>query len=278
VKSPREVPRSPLTLTLPLRGGGDRKDAFHLATLREGLKPFRLHWFPRLRSTNDHAIKLRQRRELFAPAIVLAGTQIRGRGRGSNSWWSGPGSLTVTFVFPVEEHLSPHQVPLLAGLAVRDAAAELTGNKAVTLKWPNDVLFEGRKLAGLLCEREMKADLIGVGLNVNVNPRRAPAALREQITSLREVTGESIDISQALITVAKHLHRAMSRRGDRLFTETLMRYDEHHALVGRKVSVVEAGSGQLVTGRCAGLDSAGRLVLRAGRKTHPVLAGQVRMH
>ena len=55
-------------------------------------------------------------------------------------------------------------------------------------------------------------------------------------------------------------------------------YDEHHALVGRKVSVVEAGSGKLISGRCAGLDSTGRLILRDRRKTHPVIAGQVRMH
>jgi BirA family biotin operon repressor/biotin-[acetyl-CoA-carboxylase] ligase len=253
-------------------------DAFHLERLRQGIKPFKLHWFPRLRSTNDHAAELRRRGELFAPAVVLTGRQIAGRGRGSNSWWSSSGSLTVTFVFPVEEHLSPHQVPLLAGLAVRDAAAEVAGAAEVTLKWPNDVLFAGKKLAGLLCERVSKADLIGVGVNVNNDPKRAPAALRGQITSLAAIAGRTIDINEALIALAAHLHRAMSRRGDRLFVETLNRYDEHHALVGRRVSVVEAGSGRVVSGRCAGLDSNGRLVLRNGKKTHPVIAGQVRMH
>jgi BirA family transcriptional regulator, biotin operon repressor / biotin---[acetyl-CoA-carboxylase] ligase len=181
-------------------------------------------------------------------------------------------------VFPVEEHLSPHQVPLLAGLAVRDAASALVGDAEVTLKWPNDVLFDGKKLAGLLCERVSKADLIGVGVNVNNDPKNAPAALRGQITSLAAIAGRPIDINEALIALAAHLHRAMSRRGDRLFVETLNRYDEHHALVGRKVSVVEAGSGRVVSGRCTGLDSNGRLVLRNGRKTHPVIAGQVRMH
>jgi BirA family biotin operon repressor/biotin-[acetyl-CoA-carboxylase] ligase len=252
--------------------------SFDLARLRAGLKPFKLHWFPRLRSTNDHAAELRRRGDLFAPAVVLTGRQIAGRGRGSNAWWSSGGSITVTFVFPVEEHLSPHQVPLLAGLAVRDAAAELSGDAGVALKWPNDVLHDGKKLAGLLCERVRKADLIGVGVNVNNDPRQAPAALRGQITSLAAVAGRPIDITDALIALAAHLHRAMSRRGDRLFVETLNRYDAHHALVGRKVSVVEAGSGRVVSGRCAGLDSSGRLVLRNGKKTHPVIAGQVRMH
>jgi BirA family transcriptional regulator, biotin operon repressor / biotin---[acetyl-CoA-carboxylase] ligase len=255
-----------------------KANTFNLARLRQGLKPFKLHWFPRLRSTNDHAAELRRRGKLFAPAVVLTGRQIAGRGRGSNSWWSNRGSITVTFVFPVEEHLSPHQVPLLAGLAVRDAASALVGDAEVTLKWPNDVLFDGKKLAGLLCERVSKADLIGVGVNVNNDPKNAPAALRGQITSLAAIAGRPIDINEALIALAAHLHRAMSRRGDRLFVETLNRYDEHHALVGRKVSVVEAGSGRVVSGRCTGLDSNGRLVLRNGRKTHPVIAGQVRMH
>jgi BirA family transcriptional regulator, biotin operon repressor / biotin---[acetyl-CoA-carboxylase] ligase len=184
----------------------------------------------------------------------------------------------VTFVFPVEEHLSPHQVPLLAGLAVRDAAAELLDDAAVSLKWPNDVLYGGKKVAGLLCERVSKADLIGVGVNVNNDPTKAPAALRRQIASLSAIAGRAVDINAVLIALAAHLHRAMSRRGDRLFVETLNRYDQHHALVGRKVSVVEAGSGRVVSGRCAGLDSNGRLVLRNGKKTHPVIAGQVRMH
>jgi len=116
------------------------------------------------------------------------------------------------------------------------------------------------------------------GLNVNVDPRKAPGALRAQITSIAEITEEQIDLSVALVEVAKHLHRAMSRRGDRLFIETLHRYDEHHALIGRKVSVAEAGSGTLVSGKCAGLDSSGRLILREGKTTHRVIAGQVRLH
>ncbi len=252
--------------------------SFSLTRLRSGLKPFKLHYFSRLKSTNDHAALLRRQGKLFAPAIVLTSMQVAGRGRGTNSWWSDAGSITVTFVFPVEEHLSPHQVPLAAGLAVRDAAAELTCDDAIALKWPNDVVFEGRKLAGLLCERINKADLIGVGLNVNTNTGRAPKALREQITSLAEIAGKPIDITDALIGLAKHLNSIMSRRRERLFTETLQRYDQHHALVGKTVSVLEAGSNQVVSGKCTGLDSSGRLLVRHRNKSRAIIAGQVRMH
>ena len=143
-------------------------NSFNLAQLRPGLRPFRLHWYPRLGSTNTQAAKLRRQRKLFAPAIVLTGRQLAGRGRGNNSWWSLPGCLTATFALPVRDHLAPHQVPLLAGLAIRDVLAELSGINDIQLKWPNDLLYQDRKLGGLLCERLDHLDLIGLGLNVNL--------------------------------------------------------------------------------------------------------------
>jgi BirA family biotin operon repressor/biotin-[acetyl-CoA-carboxylase] ligase len=247
---------------------------FNLAQLRAGMRPFKLHWFPRLRSTNDHAAVMRARGDLFAPAIVLSGHQTAGRGRGGNSWWSAGGSITVTFVFPVEEHLAAHQVPLVAGLAVRDAAAELSGNDAIALKWPNDILYEGRKLAGLLCERIRKADLIGVGLNVNTPINKSPAGLRERITSLQSIARHPIDLTAALVCLSKHLHTALARRGERFFAQTLGRYDDHHALRGQHVTVVNHD--QTITGTCQGLDSAGRLLLRDRKILHRVIAGEVR--
>ncbi len=251
--------------------------SFDLARLRSQIKPFRLHWFPRLRGTNDHAAVLRKRGELYAPAMVLTGHQLAGRGRGAHAWWSGPGCLTVTFVLPIEQHLSPHQIPLLAGLAVRNAAAEIAGEPKVELKWPNDVLYDGRKLAGLLCERVHKADLVGLGLNVNLDPRRAPAALRERITSLSTIAGKSLDITDALVTVARHLKATLLHRDERLFSYFLQEYDTHHALVGRRVTVINNGEGPPVTGRCEGLDSTGRLLLRSRKTLHRVVAGQVQL-
>src|SRR5688572_14026500 len=180
--------------------------AFELSRIRSQIKPFRLHWFSRLRSTNDHAARLRRAKKLFAPAIVLASHQLHGRGRGANRWWSGDGSLTLTFVLPIAEHLQPHQIPLLAGLAVRNALAEVSGIASLQLKWPNDLLHDDRKLAGLLCERVHKADLIGVGVNVNVPAKRRPRTLRAQSTSLLQVTGVQLDMNDVVIALARHVH------------------------------------------------------------------------
>lgn len=250
--------------------------SFRLDRLRAGVKPFRVHFFSRLRSTNDQAAAMRKRGELFAPAIVLTGRQIAGRGRGSNTWWSGKGSITVTFGLPVEEHLEAHQVPLVAGLAVRDAAAEISGRDDLALKWPNDVMVDGRKLAGLLCERVQKADLVGLGMNVNVDWREVPAGLRKRIISLEEVARHPVDLTDTLVTIARHLYAALSRRGERPFAETLRRYDGYHALVSKRVTILSDSQPPLA-GVVQGLDEMGRLVLKTRNGTTKIISGQVQV-
>ncbi len=249
---------------------------FRLADLREAVQPFRVHFFARLGSTNDHAALLRKRGTLFAPAIVLTSRQLAGRGRGAHRWWSPAGCLTVTFVLPTDADIAPHQVPLLAGLAVRRAAAQLAGSNAIQLKWPNDIQHAGKKLGGLLCERVMNVDLIGLGLNVNVDPAKAPADLRLRITSIRGIAGRPQDMTQALGAVAAALRQIMRERSQRPFAEMLREYDEHHALVGRPISVIEAGDGPAISGRCEGLDEMGRLLVRRRNGTiERIVAGNV---
>jgi BirA family biotin operon repressor/biotin-[acetyl-CoA-carboxylase] ligase len=204
---------------------------------------------------------MRKKKKLFAPAIVLTSHQIGGRGRGSNTWWSGEGSLTVTFVLPVQEHTLPHQVPLIAGLAVRNALAAHSGIEDIQLKWPNDLLHRDRKLAGLLCERLDNVDLIGLGVNVNVDLKRVPKALRERVTSLSAIAGVSFDLTSILIDIAKSLHNALSHRDETQFSQILKEYDRHHALVGRKIRAIVAGEPP-IGGVCVGLDNIGRLLLR----------------
>ena len=113
---------------------------------------------------------MRKAGRLFAPAIVLTGHQIAGAARRELvvvKAGRDHGHLCV----PSRRPFRPHQVPLLAGLAVRNAIVEVTSLHGIQLKWPNDLLYDGRKLAGLLCERVEKVDLIGLGLNVNVRAK-----------------------------------------------------------------------------------------------------------
>ncbi|HEV8293285.1 MAG TPA: biotin--[acetyl-CoA-carboxylase] ligase, partial [Tepidisphaeraceae bacterium] len=215
------------------------RNSFDLPHLKNSLKPFRLHFFPRLRSTNDHATLLRKRGDLFAPAIVLTPNQIAGRGRGRNTWWSKQGALTVTFVLPIDHTRDPHQIPLIAGLAVRNAAAELSGDHSIGLKWPNDVVHDNKKLAGLLCERIDRVDLIGVGLNVNIDPSDAPKSIRDRLTSLLLIAGKPLDLNDVLIEISRQILRVWSRRQEHPFPALLAEYDRHHTLTGRRLSIVD---------------------------------------
>jgi BirA family biotin operon repressor/biotin-[acetyl-CoA-carboxylase] ligase len=253
---------------------GNRQSSFDLPRLRPALKPFRFHWFSRLRSTNDHAGRLRRAGKLYAPAVVLTSRQIAGRGRGSNTWWSTRDVLTVTFAIPVQERLAPQELPLIAGLAVRNAAVEITGDHDIQLKWPNDLLRDDRKLAGLLCERVENVDLVGVGLNVNVDPGDAPTQLQSQITSLLCIAGKPLDITKVLITIAKHLHQNIRRRLELPFSAFVREYSRHDALAGKTVTIA-SGCEPLITGRCEGIDNSGRLLIRQRGKLIPIVAGMV---
>jgi BirA family biotin operon repressor/biotin-[acetyl-CoA-carboxylase] ligase len=174
--------------------------------------------------------------------------------------------------------LAPHQIPLLAGLAVRDAIAPMVPRATVQLKWPNDLLVDGRKLAGLLCERVHKADLIGVGLNIDIQHAEIPKALQRRICCLADFSDEAIDITDALIAIAKAMHDMLTHQNERSFAEWLRDYDSHHALTGKRVSVLTNDGRPPLTGICQRLDSMGRLVLSHRGHVHRVIAGEVRLH
>lgn len=179
-----------------------------------------------------------------------------------NRWWSASGSITATFVLPVEEHLAPHQVAIAAGLAARNALAQISGVERLGLKWPNDLVCDGRKLGGVLCERLAGVDLIGVGANVNTDTSLAPRGLRRRITSLAEAAGHPLDLTETLIALAQHLRAVAARRRQAPFAAVVREYERHHVLTG--ISVTCSTVGGIISGLCRGIDDAGRLVIAAG--------------
>lgn len=254
-------------------------DPYPLALMRQSLRPMRLRFCPVVGSTSDRAARLRRERRLFAPAVVLAGRQTAGRGRGSHRWWAGPGSLAATFVLPLFDHLPAHQLPLAAGVAIRSALADFCPGASLQLKWPNDVLSDGLKLAGLLCERLEGADFVGVGVNVNVDPARAPRRIgvgdvRGRITSLWALSGQAVPRYRVLLAIAHALEAMAARMHDYGFAQVLKEYEAHHALSGRPVAV-RTGEGQVIHGLCRGLDRLGRLIIQDGAQRHTIIAGHV---
>lgn len=246
--------------------------SYELPRLRKELTGWRLIYRAVLRSTNSFALARRQAGDLPVPAIILTGKQTAGRGRGRNLWYSTEGTITVTFALPVNSILPPWRIPLAAGLAVRRAAA-LFSREPVELKWPNDLLINGRKLAGLLCERAEQVDLIGVGLNVTTDFRHSPKPVRERAVSLAEVGPGSLSMTTVLIQLAREV-RGLLHSADMTDSALIQEYDRYHLLVGRQVTI-DRGEEGIVTGRCTGLDHTGRLLLQDGQTTHRIISGQV---
>jgi BirA family biotin operon repressor/biotin-[acetyl-CoA-carboxylase] ligase len=179
--------------------------------------------------------------------------------------------MTVTFAF-AEIPRPAQELPLIAGVSVRRILAQVSGLSDLKLKWPNDILYSGRKVGGLLCERVNGIDLVGVGLNVNLDVAAAPPLLRNRITSLKEVTGRTFEHTALLIEIGRDLSAELVRGAS--LESIIAEYALHDALAGQTVHVTEP-DGTSRSGVAGGLDDTGRLIIRNGRAAHHVVAGHV---
>ena len=144
-------------------------------------------------STSDLARLLSRASFVSLPLVVWANRQTRGRGRGTNLWWSDAGSLTFTIALdPAAHGLRPEHEPRLAlatAVAIIDAIGPAGLTEPLGIRWPNDIEAGGRKLGGILPERvegpRGPRILIGIGLNVATKLDNAPPEVRRMATSLR---------------------------------------------------------------------------------------------
>ena len=197
--------------------------------------------------------------------VVTAETQTAGKGRRGRVWHDAPGaSLLVSVITrPV---LAPAQLPTLslaAGVAVIDALAAV--GVTARLKWPNDALVDGRKIAGVLLERHGDAVVLGIG--INVRHAAIPPVLAEHATS---VAGEGGDadrerLLQALLRALDHWRATLECDG---FEAVRARWSEV-ATLGQRVSV------DGVAGVAAGIDHDGALLVATESGTARVIAGDV---
>jgi BirA family biotin operon repressor/biotin-[acetyl-CoA-carboxylase] ligase len=169
---------------------------------------FRLLTHEIVASTNTEALALARRGE-EGPLWVVAREQTAGRGRSGRHWISAPGNLYATLLLldPAPAEIAP-QLAFVAGLAVRDAIADCARDLAekLALKWPNDVLYADKKLAGILIESEAAAKL-AVAIGIGVNCLHHPEQTMFPATDLAEAGGR---ISPDTLLCA--LSSAMMRR------------------------------------------------------------------
>jgi BirA family biotin operon repressor/biotin-[acetyl-CoA-carboxylase] ligase len=196
---------------------------------------------------------------------VVAECQSAGIGRHGHTWHSEPdGGLYLSIVLRLREPTP--SVTMALGLAVQRAVNDLAG-VAADLRWPNDVMLNERKLAGILVQASDKGVLIA-GIGLNVNQTVFPKELRDLATSLRIETGTAQDLDTILDRVV-----AESLRHVRMETpEILRRFEEHSSYARGKAVVVEGG----IRGVTAGLDGNGFLKVQTEIGLETITAGGVR--
>jgi BirA family biotin operon repressor/biotin-[acetyl-CoA-carboxylase] ligase len=235
-------------------------------------------YFPETDSTNVQAARLAH---AGAPegTLVVAERQTRGRGRLGRSWVS-PAHVNLYASFVLRPNLAPADAPqigLAAAVAVARALAPLAPGK-VTIKWPNDCLLDGHKVAGILTEMDAEVDrvrwvVLGIGVNLNATGRAFPPELRATATSVRLTTGREVDRVAFTAALCGALEAVYDRLLHEGFGGLVVEWEAYSCLTGRMVTIECAG--QRTEGRVRGVDAHGRLVLEGPRGAERIVAGDV---
>jgi BirA family transcriptional regulator, biotin operon repressor / biotin---[acetyl-CoA-carboxylase] ligase len=241
---------------------------------------FRLHVLDTVDSTNDEAMRRLTAGEP-TPFAIIGREQTKGRGRLGRQWHSEPnGNLYITFAF--RPLLAPDRMPTITLWIGANLCALIASYCRLSprLKWPNDLLIDGRKTGGILTEARIDADqirdlVIGLGLNLQAPRGGWPADLQGRATSLSEATGAPVDINRLAAALIGRVLSAYEtfHRGEHQASldELWSRFD---ALRDRPVTVLQGA--ERITGVAQGIEADGTLLLKMPNgQTQRFRAGEV---
>jgi BirA family biotin operon repressor/biotin-[acetyl-CoA-carboxylase] ligase len=231
-------------------------------------------------STNDAALSA-ARAGAPAGSVFVAEHQSAGRGRTGKSWLSkaGTGLLFSVLLRPRTSAERLSSLTLAAGLGVRAALQAVTAGH-FTLKWPNDVLANGRKVAGVLCEGQLsgrEVDAIVIGVGINVARQELPPDLAGAATCLEDLVLAGYVVPSREELLVEALAAIESRAGRHLDHGFALLHDEftaHDALAGRRVAVSGASE---IRGVARGVDQDGQLLVEDEGVVMSLRSGTVRL-
>jgi BirA family biotin operon repressor/biotin-[acetyl-CoA-carboxylase] ligase len=238
-----------------------------------------IHHFEVISSTNDHARDLAEQGAAHGE-VVVAESQTGGRGRRGRPWVSPPGRNVYLSVV-LRPDLPPARVTeltLLTSVAICDALRQ--ANVPAEIKWPNDVLVGGRKIAGILTELASEPErvhwvVVGIGVNVNATEADFPEELRPIATSVRIERGEPAPRALFVAACLTALEAWLDRHAEEGFGPVREAWRERCGTLGRDVTV--RTEGRDVVGRAEDVDATGALLVRTGAGVERILSGDVLM-
>ena len=229
-------------------------------------------------STNDGAYKLAEGgcRE---GTVVISDLQTKGRGRMGRTWESSQ-TNNLYFSVVLRPKLLPSSAPkitVLSALAVSEAIEETTSLRP-KIKWPNDILLNGKKVCGILTEMKSESDMIdfviiGIGVNVNSMRRDYPKNLQGSVTTLKHETGKTIPRQVVFERIISNLEKWCIIQINSEFGKVKDKWKHYSFLSGKTVTVKNIN--EKLVGTVLGIDESGFLVLKAGGTTKKIFSGTI---
>ena len=201
---------------------------------------------------------------------MVANHQHAGRGRRGRVWQAAPGTSLLASIV-LRPRLAPPEAPRLsfaAAIAVAEAIERLTG-VTPKLKWPNDVLLRGRKVAGILLEARAEASIVVLGIGVNLGQTSFPDDVRDRAISVLQATGIALDRDRLLTVIRERLDVWRARLTTEGFAPLRERWLELSSTIGRVVQI------DGVTGPAVDLDVSGALIVADGSGRRAILSGEI---
>ena len=237
-----------------------------------------IHHHTQLASTNDEAMGL-ARAGAAHGEVVVAEKQTAGRGRRGRAW-SSPPRVNLYLSVILRPELTPQRAPELVSI-VAVAAAETLREFSVDagIKWPNDLVVDGRKIAGILLDLAADAGRIhfvvaGLGINANASLEDFPEEVREIATSMKLECGHGVSRAAVTATLLGKLEAWLDRFEAEGFGPVRARYRELSSILGKPVRLIEAD--KVTEGVATEIDEAGALLVRgADGAVHRFVSGDV---
>src|SRR5262245_39766190 len=232
-----------------------------LVTRRLGSK---LHYFAEIDSTNAYARRLAEQ-GASEGEVIVAEAQTRGRGRLGRSWISPP-FVNLYCSVTLRPQLAPAHAPqltLIAAIALADTIASFIGTPP-TIKWPNDILVGGKKLAGVLTESSCDSEriefvILGIGVNLNYPIASMPELIRERATSILTLTKKNIEREAFLKRLIQDLDRCYGELEEMGFDSLALRWEAFFGLRDKAVRVEMID--KIIIGTAKGIDRDGALIV-----------------
>lgn len=248
--------------------------------IRRGLKTKsfgnKIYTFSTIDSTNSCARALAN---VGAPegVVVYSEEQTAGRGRLGRTWISKP-EENLMFSLLLRPQIPPESLnllPLYVGVAVAQAIEKVT-NLNVECKWPNDLLINKQKVAGILIESALsqsKVDFVVIGVGINVNQREFPPDLMQKATSLSLEARTQIDRAHLFREILSVLEQHYTKSYATGFQSIVPFWQERSTIINKPITVSQSGT--IVSGVVKGLSKEGGLVLRVNGSEKTLFAGDV---